>query len=85
MNKVTAFLSVYPLRQKEVTRGIGAAIDALAENGVEHEIGVMGTQLWGEDEKVFACLRLEVDHFGVPLESKLRSGHAQRVVVVTTS
>lgn len=56
MDKVAAHLSVYPLRQKEVTPGIGAALDALAGNGVEHETGVMGTLLWGEDEKVFRAL-----------------------------
>jgi uncharacterized protein YqgV (UPF0045/DUF77 family) len=56
MNKVAAHLSVYPLRQEEVTPGIGAALDALADNGVQHETGVMGTVLWGDDEKVFKAL-----------------------------
>ena len=56
MNKVAAHLSVYPLRQEEVTPGIGAALDALSESGVEHETGVMGTLLWGEDERVFRAL-----------------------------
>jgi uncharacterized protein YqgV (UPF0045/DUF77 family) len=56
MNKVAAHLSVYPLRQEEVTPGIGAALDALNESGVEHETGVMGTLLWGEDERVFRAL-----------------------------
>ena len=56
MNKISAHMSVYPLRQEEVSPGIGAAIDALAENGTEYEIGLMGTMLWGEDEKVFKTL-----------------------------
>jgi len=56
VNKVSAFLSVYPLRQTEVSPGIGAALDALAENGVDHDTGFMGTMLWGEDEKVFKAL-----------------------------
>jgi len=56
MYKVAAQMSVYPLRQTEVTPGIGAALDALAENGVEHETGVLGTTLWGDDEKVFRAL-----------------------------
>ena len=56
MNKIAAHLSVYPLRQSEVTPGIGAALDALAENGVEHEPGIMGTMLWGDDERVFKAL-----------------------------
>jgi len=56
MNKVAAHMSVYPLRQEEVTPGIGAALDVLAEQGVPHETGVMGTLLWGEDEKIFRVL-----------------------------
>ncbi|MDF1525129.1 MAG: thiamine-binding protein [bacterium] len=56
MNKISAHMSVYPLRQTEVSPGIGAALDALADNGVEHEVGLMGTMLWGEDEKVFKAL-----------------------------
>lgn len=49
-------MSIYPLRQEEVSPGIGAALDALAENGVQHDIGLMGTMLWGEDEEVFKAL-----------------------------
>ena len=49
-------MSVYPLRQEEVSPGIGAALDALGDNGVAHEVGLMGTMLWGEDEKVFKVL-----------------------------
>ncbi len=56
MNKISAYWSVYPLRQEEVSPGIGAALDALAENGVEHEVGLMGTTLWGEDKEVFQTL-----------------------------
>jgi uncharacterized protein YqgV (UPF0045/DUF77 family) len=57
MSKITAHLSIYPLRQAEVTPGIGAAIDALAESGVKFETGVMGTLIWGEDGEVFRALR----------------------------
>ena len=56
MNRISALMSIYPLRQTEVSPGIGAALDALIENGVEHETGLMGTMLWGEDEKVFKAL-----------------------------
>ena len=56
MNRVSAHMSVYPLRQEEVSPGIGAALDALDDNGVDHEVGFMGTMLWGEDEKVFKAL-----------------------------
>ena len=56
MNKVSAHLSVYPLRQTEVSPGIGAALDALDECGVRYDVGSMGTMLWGEDENVFRCL-----------------------------
>ena len=53
MNKISAHMSVYPLRQTEVSPGIGAALDALDESGVAYEVGTMGTVLWGEDEVVF--------------------------------
>ena len=56
MEKISAHMSVYPLRQGEVSPGIGAALDALGDNGVEYEVGHMGTMLWGEDEKVFKAL-----------------------------
>ncbi len=49
-------MSVYPLRQTEVSPGIGAALDALDESGVSYEVGTMGTMLWGEDEKIFRAL-----------------------------
>jgi len=57
MKKTTAHMRIYPLRQKEVSPGIGAALDALFESGVEHETGVTGTLLWGEEEKVFRTLK----------------------------
>jgi uncharacterized protein YqgV (UPF0045/DUF77 family) len=56
MNKISAHMSVYPLRQTEVSPGIGASLDALAEIGVEHEVGLMGTLVWGDDERVFKAL-----------------------------
>ena len=65
MNRVSAHLSVYPLRQKEVSPGIGAALDALDECGVEHEVGTMGTMLWGEDKQVFRCLLEAFRHAAV--------------------
>ena len=55
-------MSVYPLRQKEVSPGIGAALDALDGCGVQYEVGTMGTMLWGEDEKVFGCLLAAFRH-----------------------
>lgn len=57
MGNVTAQVSVYPLRQEEVTPGIGAALDAIAQSGVEHEAGVMGTMVWGEGEAVFRAIK----------------------------
>ncbi len=56
MNKISAQLSVYPLRQTELTPGISTAVDAICEHRVEKEIGVMSTLLWGEDEEVFRAL-----------------------------
>ena len=56
MTKISAHMSVYPLRQTEVSPGIGAALDALDESGVAYEVGTMGTVLWGDDEQIFKAL-----------------------------
>ncbi|TNF50571.1 hypothetical protein EP232_00520 [bacterium] len=56
MNKISAQLSVYPLRQTELTPGISKALDAIGDCRVEKQIGVMSTMLWGEDEEVFRAL-----------------------------
>lgn len=56
MNKISAHMSVYPLRQEEVSPGIGAALDALEKSDVRYEVGTMGTMLWGEDKEVFQTL-----------------------------
>jgi uncharacterized protein YqgV (UPF0045/DUF77 family) len=56
MGKISAHMSVYPLRQEEVSPGIGAALDALTENGINYEVGLMGTMLWGEDKEIFLAL-----------------------------
>jgi len=56
MEKITAHMRIYPLRQTEVTPGIGAALDALYENNVEYAVGVTGTLLWGEEKKIFLAL-----------------------------
>jgi len=57
MKKTTAHMRIYPLRQKEVSPGIGAALDALFQEGVDHETGMTGTLLWGDEEKVFLALK----------------------------
>ena len=56
MNRVSAHLSVYPLRQTEVSPGIGAALDAVEESGLGFEVGTMGTMMWGEDQEGFKTL-----------------------------
>jgi len=56
MNKISAQLSVYPLRQTELTPGISTALDAISEHHVDKEIGAMSTMVWGEDEEVFRAI-----------------------------
>ena len=56
MNRISAQLSVYPLRQTELTPGISAALDAISEHDVEKEIGTMSTMVWGDDEEVFKAI-----------------------------
>ena len=56
MNKISAQLSVYPLRQTELTPGISTALDAISDHRVNKEVGIMSTMVWGEDEEVFMAI-----------------------------
>ncbi len=55
-NKISAQLSVYPLRQTELTPGISAALDAISDHHVDKEIGTMSTMVWGDDEEVMKAI-----------------------------
>ena len=53
---ITAQVSLYPLRQDDLSPSIDAVVKALNKNGVESETGSMSTLVWGDDEKVLPAL-----------------------------
>jgi uncharacterized protein YqgV (UPF0045/DUF77 family) len=76
MPGITAQVSLYPLREDDLSPSIDAVTSALARHGIERQTGAMSTLVWGDDEKVFPAL---VDAFR---EAAAR-GHV--VMVVTMS
>jgi uncharacterized protein YqgV (UPF0045/DUF77 family) len=76
MPGITAQVSLYPLRQDDLSPSIDAVTSALARHGIERQTGAMSTLVWGDDEKVFPAL---IDAFR---EAAAR-GHV--VMVVTMS
>jgi uncharacterized protein YqgV (UPF0045/DUF77 family) len=53
---ITAQVSLYPLRQDNLSPSINAVVQALNKDGVESQTGAMSTLVWGDDEKVFPAL-----------------------------
>ena len=56
MYGITAQVSLYPLRQDNLSPSIDAVVKALKSEGVESKTGTMSTLVWGDDEKVFPAL-----------------------------
>ena len=56
MYGITAQVSLYPLRQDNLSPSIDAVGKALDREGVESRMGAMSTLVWGDDEKVFPAL-----------------------------
>ena len=53
---ITAQVSLYPLRQDDLSPSIDAVVSALDRQGVESRTGPMSTLVWGDDEAVFPAL-----------------------------
>lgn len=53
---ITAQVSLYPLRQDDLSPSIDAVAGALDRSGVESRTGAMSTLVWGDDEAVFPAL-----------------------------
>ncbi|MBN2720177.1 MAG: thiamine-binding protein [Proteobacteria bacterium] len=53
---ITAQISLYGLRQDDLSPSVDAAVSALKQHGVETQTGAMSTLVWGDDEVVFPAL-----------------------------
>jgi uncharacterized protein YqgV (UPF0045/DUF77 family) len=57
MTGVSAQVSLYPLRQEELSPAINAALTVFRGHGLEVQPGPMSSIVTGDDEAVFAALR----------------------------
>jgi uncharacterized protein YqgV (UPF0045/DUF77 family) len=55
--KVSAQISLYPLRQERLSPAIDALREALERAGLDAQVGPMSTLVSGEAERVFGALR----------------------------
>jgi uncharacterized protein YqgV (UPF0045/DUF77 family) len=55
--KLSAQISVYPLRQNELHPAVNAVRDALAARGFEPSVGAMSTVISGDAAMVFSGLQ----------------------------
>ncbi len=76
MYGISAQISIYPLRQDDLSSSVDAVAEALARHGLERRIGSMSTLAWGDDEKIFSAL---LDAF------RAAAARGQTVMVITVS
>ena len=57
MRTISAQVSLYPLRQKEIKTRIRETVHIFRECGLKTRIGEMSTLVWGEEEILFSALQ----------------------------
>lgn len=57
MSGISAQVSLYPLRQENLSQPIEEALDAFQAHGLHVEAGAMSSVISGDDSTVFAALR----------------------------
>ncbi len=57
MARISAQVSLYPLRRTSIGPAIRAAVRTLKEHDLQVRVGEMSTLVWGEEDKVFAALQ----------------------------
>ncbi len=78
MYGITAQVSLYPLRQEDLSPSVDAVIETFDRHGVDRQTGAMSTVVWGDDEKVFPAL---LDAF----RGAAAKGHAVMVITVSNA
>ena len=74
MVDISVQVSLYPLRQEDLSQTINQALGIFHDNGLEVSPGIMSTLVKGDDEAVFAALR----------NAFLRAAEKEQVVMFTT-
>ncbi len=75
---ISAQISVYPLRQADLSPAIDAVKGALEAKGMEPQIGAMSTIVTGEAESVFAALQEAFEQAAV-------TGHVVMTVTISNA
>jgi uncharacterized protein YqgV (UPF0045/DUF77 family) len=57
MNRISAQVSIYPLRQLNLTPAIEEAVQVFYARGLEVHPGTMSTLVIGDDEEIFSALK----------------------------
>ncbi|MGC9468333.1 MAG: YkoF family thiamine/hydroxymethylpyrimidine-binding protein [Anaerolineae bacterium] len=57
MSTISAQVSLYPLRQKEIGPPIREVVRILRDHGLTVRIGEMSTLVWGQEDLLFAALQ----------------------------
>lgn len=78
MYGISAQVSVYPLRQDNLSPAVDAVVGALSQPGIERRTGEMSTVVWGDDETVFPAL---LDAF----RQAAAQGHVVMVITVSNA
>jgi len=57
MDRISAQVSLYPLRQASIGPAIRSAVSVFQNSGLEIRTGAMSTLIWGEEQAVFSALQ----------------------------
>jgi uncharacterized protein YqgV (UPF0045/DUF77 family) len=76
VSKISAQVSLYPLRQLELGPTIRVAWHSFQAHGLRMKQGAMSTTLWGEEDEVWAAFRGAFDR---------AAGEGEAVMVTTLS
>jgi uncharacterized protein YqgV (UPF0045/DUF77 family) len=75
---ISAQVSVYPLRQEDLTPTIETVTETLKEHGLRVEVGAMSTQVTGDLRSLFAGL-------GEAFERAAATGHVVMTITVSNA
>jgi len=76
MGRISAQVSLYPLRQSSIGPPIREAVRILREHGLDARVGEMSTLIWGEAPDLFAAIQEAFQR---------ASAHGDMVMTVTLS
>lgn len=76
---INAEVSLYPIESHDADHVIHESIQALAEDGIDHQVGPVSTEMSGSPDEVWQGLRRMFE------EATVRPGEVSMVVTVTNA